>query len=97
MVKNILRSAIIISLLLFSCGCATLYNPATGKNEFIFINTATEVAIGQNVAAELAKKQPVLNDKALQDRVDSVGRRLAEVSDRQDLEYKFFEIGRAHV
>ena len=31
----------------FLIGCTTIYNPATGKKETFFINTATEVGIGK--------------------------------------------------
>ncbi|MCK5083164.1 MAG: hypothetical protein KAR31_09690 [Candidatus Omnitrophica bacterium] len=39
-------------LLVCACsGCASLgtYNPATGRNEFIFISTPEEVALGNDV------------------------------------------------
>lgn len=66
-----------------------MYNPATGKNEFIFINSETEVALGQSVIPELNKKHPVSRDTELQNRVQSVGNRIAAVSDRKDIGYKF--------
>lgn len=89
MVKNIFRNTTIIVILLFSSGCATLYNPATGKKEFIFISSATEVAIGQGLITEITKEHPVSNDKDLLNRVGSVGARISDVSDRKDIEYKF--------
>lgn len=71
-------------------GCATLYNPATGKKEFIWINSQTEVALGEGVEAELVKKHPLAREAILQSRVEAIGRRLAKISDRQDIDYKFF-------
>jgi len=71
-------------------GCATLYNPATGRNEVIFINSATEVAIGEATKEELFKKQPLLNNPVLEARARRIGARLAAVSDRRDIEYKFY-------
>lgn len=88
MVRSLFKP-IIIGLFLFLSGCATTYNPATGREEYIFINSATEVAIGENVVSELTKKYPVSNESELQDRVKRIGARLAEVSDRKDIEYKF--------
>lgn len=78
-----------IGMLLFLSGCATLYNPATGRNEFILIDSQTEVAIGRNVSAELTRRHPLTNEKDLQDRVQRIGAGLAAASDRKDIEYKF--------
>lgn len=89
MVRNLFKP-IIIGLFLFLSGCATTYNPATEREEFIFINSATEVAIGGEMVAELTKKYPLSHDQNLQDRVQRIGAKLSEVSDRQDIEYKFF-------
>ncbi len=90
MVKRIFWNIFFIAMLLFSPGCATLYNSATGKNEFIFINNQTESAIGKNVAAEITKEHTLFTEKKLVDKVQAVGRRLSAVSDRKDIEYKFY-------
>lgn len=66
-----------------------MYNPATGRNEVIFINSATEVSMGQEVKAEMFKKQPLLKDPLMQERVNRVGKRLSGVSDRKDIVYEF--------
>jgi len=86
------KSIFLLSILIFLSGCSTLYNPATGKSEFIFINSATETAMGQSVSAELLKKQNLSKDSALQGRVRAVGYRIAQVSDRKDIAYQFFVI-----
>jgi predicted Zn-dependent protease len=92
MVGKIFAKTIALGLLAFICGCATLYNPATGKKEFIVINSATEQAIGKNTAAEIAKKYPLASDPALQSRISAIGRRVVAASDRQDIEYKFYVV-----
>ncbi len=71
------------------CGCATLYNPATGKKEFILINSATEYAAGKSAIPELTKKYPLSKDPALIERLQRIGTRLAAASDRQDIRYEF--------
>ncbi len=71
-------------------GCATLYNPATGKNEFILINSKTEVALGANMIPMLTQQYPLLHAKDFQERVNRLGGRIAAASDRKDIEYKFF-------
>ncbi|MFH1398259.1 MAG: M48 family metalloprotease [Candidatus Omnitrophota bacterium] len=90
MVKAIFAKVVILGWLLNLCGCATLYNSATGRNELIFINSATETAMGRNVQNDLLKKHPLVNDLALQQRAQRVGRLVAESSDRKDIVYSFF-------
>jgi predicted Zn-dependent protease len=69
-------------------GCAT-YNAATGRREFIFISTDAEVSMGQSFNAQLKGQYPICHDKAKVDRLQRIGARLAQVSDRQDFEYHF--------
>lgn len=78
-----------ICWLVFLSGCSTLYNPASGKKEFILINSAIEEAIGKNVISEITKDHPVSKDRYLTERVKRIGERLAHASDRQDINYKF--------
>jgi len=89
MVKNILKTAIILFLAISLSGCATTYNPATGKNEIILINSSTEVSIGQKVIPELLKEYPLSDDAKMQERLNKIGSRIAAVSDRKDIGYKF--------
>lgn len=89
MLKNIFKKIVIVAMLVSLSGCTTLYNPATGRNELILIDSATEVAIGQRLARELVKRGAISPDISLQERVRAIGNRIAAVSDRQDIEYKF--------
>lgn len=74
----------------FFCGCSTVYNPATGKKEMLLIDSAQEVQIGRSMADEIVKKEiPPLADPAKQRFVNAVGLRVAQVSDRQELIYRF--------
>ena len=76
-------------LSLFLSGCATVYNPATGAKEYIMIGTQQEVSIGNQVAAEVETKYKLSQNAAQIERVNSIGQRIAAVSDRQDLKYYF--------
>ena len=69
-------------------GCATL-NTATGRREFIFIPTETEVSMGQSFNAQLLAQNPPCQNKSKLDRIQRIGARLVKVSDRQDYEYHF--------
>ena len=70
-------------------GCATLYNPATEKQELIFITTPIEVALGKNAAMQAAEQYSFIKDPKQADKVTEIGEKLAKVSDRTDLKYHF--------
>ncbi len=76
--------------ILFLISCTTVYNPATGKKEFYFINTETEVALGESFKDQILSQKPQVKDKRLIAQVERIGNRIAQVCDRKDLEYKFY-------
>ena len=69
-------------------GCAT-YNTATGRREFIFISTDAEVSMGNSFNAQLGQQYHASTNKTKVARLQRIGARLAQVSDRQDFEYHF--------
>ncbi len=73
-------------------GCATVYNPATGRQEVIFINTAQEVAIGNSVARQVSSQYRISKDPRLNKRLNDIGDKIASVCERQDVKYRFFVI-----
>ncbi len=70
-------------------GCATTYNPATERNEFIFIGTPSEVSLGKAVAAQVSTQYKISKDQEKIKRLNKIGTKLAKVSDRKDLKYNF--------
>jgi len=68
------------------------YNPATGRNELIFISTPEEMALGNDIHAKLGQQYQFLADTAQTARIQRIGQRVAEESDRQDYDYQFFVI-----
>ncbi|MBM3243346.1 MAG: peptidase M48 [Candidatus Omnitrophica bacterium] len=81
-----------IYLLFFSLllsGCATTYNPATARHELILIDTGSEIALGEDIGRQLRRDLIILNDYNMQSRLNSIGKRVAGFSDRQDLSYSF--------
>jgi predicted Zn-dependent protease len=56
----------------------------------IFLNSQTEVSIGESVIPEFLSKHPLSNDQVLNERLRRIGGRLANASDRQDILYKFY-------
>ncbi|MFH1645867.1 MAG: M48 family metalloprotease [Candidatus Omnitrophota bacterium] len=83
---------IALIVVVFFAGCATVYNPATGKKEAIFIGTDSENAIGNQTAAIIKSKYKFSVGKESIKHLSDIGARVASVSDRQDLEYEFYLI-----
>lgn len=73
-------------------GCASLgtYNPATGRNEFIFISTSEEISLGNSIHQQLTKQFRITDHTATVERIRRIGQHLAQVSDRRDYQYHFF-------
>ena len=78
--------------LLTSCASLGTYNPATGQKEFIFISTDEELKLGAAVHQQIVRQYSPSWDPLLIERVNRIGQRLAQVSDRQDYPYQFFVI-----
>lgn len=70
-------------------GCATVYNPATGRQETVLISTADEVSIGQRMAAQIERRYKPDEDMMVQARLRAIGHVIANISDRKDLVYYF--------
>ncbi|MGB5346835.1 MAG: M48 family metalloprotease [Woeseia sp.] len=82
------RILLLLSLLAFASGCAV--NPVTGKREITLVGEASEIQMGQQNYAPMQQSQggEYDIDPALTAYVDTVGQRLAAVSDRP-LPYEF--------
>ena len=89
-----LRNGLGVLAALFLAGCASLgtYNPATGKNELIYISTPAEVNMGQDIHASLESQYRFSDKPKYVDRLNRVGEDISIVSDRQDVAYQFFAI-----
>jgi len=79
----------LLILILFLSGCATVYNPATRKEEFILINTASEVALGRSIDAQIRNEYAIYPDVFIQERARRLGEAVAQVCERKDLTYHF--------
>ena len=77
---------LIVSLLLLSA-CAR--NPATGKREIVLVSESQEVAMGQQADVQTREEYGVVDNAALQNYVQTMGRKLAAVSHRPNLEWHF--------
>ena len=73
-------------LTLFRC----TYNVATGRSEFIFISTSEEVAMGKSVHQQIMSQYKLVTDPVKVARIERIGQRIAQISDRQDYTYHFY-------
>lgn len=83
--KNLLFTAAACLLL---AGCGT--NPVTGKRELRLFSDKEEVALGANTRDSVIKQYGRHADPVLEAYVAGVGRKIAAVCDRQNLEYSFY-------
>jgi beta-barrel assembly-enhancing protease len=85
------RYAVLVSVLLalLLAGCAT--NPVTGKRELTLVSEREEIALGQQhyLPTQQAHGGQYVIDRNLTQYVNTIGQRLAAVSDRPDLPYEF--------
>lgn len=79
----------LVSCAVWLTGCTTL-NPATGREEFILLTTPAEVMLGQQINAQLRSSERFSEDRASVMRLERIGRKVAQVADRQDYQYHFY-------
>ncbi|MEE8209273.1 MAG: peptidase, partial [bacterium] len=72
---------------LLLAGCVT--NPATQQKECTLVTEAQEIQMGQQAHGEILKQFGQYEDSALGDYVAGVGSRIASISHRKQLPYRF--------
>jgi predicted Zn-dependent protease len=83
-----MKKLIIVPILLaFMLACVTT-GPG-GKKSIVVIPTESEIEIGKEVVKDVESKERVLNDPQVQNYVENVGRKLANVCDRKDVKFSF--------
>lgn len=83
-------SLFVVCHLLFAIsGCATEYNLVTKEEETYIYSTDKEVAMGQSIDKQITKEYKPVEDLLMQDRVESIGKKIAAVCDRKDIDYHF--------
>lgn len=65
------------------------YNLATGREEFILISPENEAKMGESLSKQVEKKFKLDKDYTNQEKVDLIGQKLAEVSDRKEIIFHF--------
>jgi predicted Zn-dependent protease len=84
-------TALLVSALttwaLVAAGCAR--NPVSGRPEVVLVSAAQERKIGQEESKKVEAQMGLVTDAKLSGYIQQIGRRLAEHSPRQDVEYRF--------
>lgn len=89
-VRHILQSLCFLTgalLFLALTGCAQ--NPVSGNQDFVLLGVDSEIAIGRINHPKIIEEYGRYNDESLQAYVQSVGEKLASVSHRPELLYRF--------
>jgi len=63
------------------------YNTATGRQDIILINTDKEINMGRRIAGGIEENPDIVldPDPLMTERVKLIGQRIAEVSDRKEV------------
>lgn len=80
-------AGLFLAALAFACACAV--NPATGRRELSLVSADQELAIGQEGYPATIAEYGLYDDKRLAAYVDSIGHRLAKVSELPNLDWHF--------
>ncbi|MFP4190679.1 MAG: M48 family metallopeptidase [Candidatus Hydrogenedentota bacterium] len=83
-VRTFIQLAAVGLLLVAAGGCETLSAPSIN-----LLSTRQEVQLGRELAGEIEQQEVVHEDEQLQEYVQDIGRRLAGVARRRDMEYRF--------
>ena len=83
-----LRTAIcVVGIVVLMVSCAT--NPVSRQPEFVLMSEDQEIGIGREMDPKIIEEYGTYNSGHLQQYVETIGKRLANVSDRRDLFFHF--------
>ncbi len=78
---------LLILLMVFTYGCTTEYNAATHRQERFMYGDDKEAALGASVALSIEKQLKINQEIDVNERVETIFKRLVAVCDRQDVVY----------
>lgn len=76
-------------------GCAA--NPVTGKQDFVMMSEAQELALGRQASEQVAQQMSMLTDPKWQSYVQRIGEQLASQSHRSNIPYQFRVVDSADI
>jgi predicted Zn-dependent protease len=90
--KKIKVCLLLLTLVLYASfltGCATVYNPVTGREEASLISEQSEIQIGREAAVSIEKQYGVVKNSSFQPRLNNIGGKVARACGRPHLPYSF--------
>jgi predicted Zn-dependent protease len=84
---KLILSTLVLAALSIELGCAR--NPVTGKRQIVLVSESEEIAMGQQSDRQVRQEYGVVENRALQNYVQAMGRKLAAVSHRPNLDWHF--------
>jgi predicted Zn-dependent protease len=82
-----MKKLFVLLTLMAVLGCAR--NPVTGRRQFVLVSESQEIAMGAQAHVQVQREFGVLDEPAIQNYVQQVGKKLAVVSHRPNLEWHF--------
>ncbi|MFH1413732.1 MAG: Maf and M48 domain-containing protein [Candidatus Omnitrophota bacterium] len=91
MLKRIGVLGVILAVSFGFGGCSREYNIVTGQEETYLYNYSTEkeVQLGKAIVKQVEKEYELVDDPLIQKRIEDIGKNIASVCDRQDIDYYF--------
>jgi predicted Zn-dependent protease len=86
---SLLAAMAIPLMAMLLASCTTVVNPVSGKRERTVLSEEKEIALGRQSDEQVRGEYGVYENAALQAYVNEVGQRLAKLSHRQGLQWKF--------
>src|SRR5688572_29419566 len=82
-----LKLPLAAALLVLAVACAT--NPVTGRRQLTLMSEAQEISIAQEAEPQIKEEMGLYNDPELQRYVNDIGQRMAKISERPHLPWRF--------
>lgn len=89
MLKGLGVNIFIVLFCISLTGCSTEYNIVTQEEETYYYSTDKEVQMGKAIAVQVEKEYKLVDDPLIQKRVEDIGRKIAGVCDRKEIDYTF--------
>ncbi|MFA5275318.1 MAG: Maf and M48 domain-containing protein [Candidatus Omnitrophota bacterium] len=98
MLKKLNIRVLIFLLLTVSIyGCSTEYNIVTKEQESYYYSTDKEVQMGKAINKQVFEQFKLADDPLLQKRVEDIGKKIAAVCDRKEIDYHFYVLNEEDV
>jgi predicted Zn-dependent protease len=80
---------LLLAAIAFGALASCAPNPVTGAPDFVIMSEGQEVTLGRRHDQDVKKQYTLYDHKGLQARIEAIGQKLARVSHRTNLEYRF--------